>query len=337
MAETQTEEAHITAVDAARIRLTLTADYRATNFPANTATSTSTPRVTPTIAPIPTLGSHTWSPDEVLVAFGGTGGDGGGGIPFRFRLLANGSLYVFDYSSDADDYKMYEATLTESQSCQLLNTVEQTGFFSYDPSIYYYGNGPGAGGGSMIIDVDAWRSNYVSHYDFWGFASGRAYQYYEDCPYCDPPPIVMPSVLNTFNLLDAFWPEGIAPSGNRQVIVTIDEIDEPTDDEIASAREWPYAFLALGNEVDSANCSSGYTNVTFFGEESRQVAEEMQRSGGRFTESERLFWVDIFYDIPEMLYPACGGEGDFAVVIISDMPETLTCTPEDGVLPIPSP
>jgi len=182
----------------------------ATLLPSETFTPTVSP--TQTSTPVPTLVAHKWIPSEPLIVFGGSGGDGGCGfestLPDGFTLLSNGNLYVVDWNNELRTYEIKSTTLSRQSTCNLLNSIDQTGFFDYDPSTYISDpqnwSPPIMGAGTTYISVQAWRSNSVNLYGLGSFI------HEEDkikkawgCPNCPGLefPTILPSIRKTVQLL----------------------------------------------------------------------------------------------------------------------------------------
>src|SRR5258708_3301466 len=121
--------------------LALSATYviiNVTLLPSLTFAPTSSP--TQVSTPVPPLVSHEWKQSDPLISFGGSGGDGGCGfkgyLPTGFPLLPNGQLYTLGWNGDFKTYEIETTTLSRQNTCNLLNSIDQTGFFDYDPSTY---------------------------------------------------------------------------------------------------------------------------------------------------------------------------------------------------------
>src|SRR5215212_9249034 len=111
---------------------------------------TDTPTNIPTITPIPCLLSSTsvseyeWCPENVLLQFDISPGDGGGDInvpsPPNLILYGDGSLFITHSELTQDRYRtqILFKKLDRQEICQHLNTFEKIGYFNYDPSSYQF-------------------------------------------------------------------------------------------------------------------------------------------------------------------------------------------------------
>ncbi len=200
------------------ITSTPTLTLRPTLTPQSTLTPSLTPTVKPsrapksTSTPVSTLTAHQWNPEQVLIQFSSHGGDGGNpyaNVP-HLVLYADGQLLVSDWieTLEGPQLQLREGHLARKEVCALLNTIDQHGFFDYDPVTYgiTWEHGPFDGTSSQIIRVDAWRSKHIDLYGLWHFMEQPEQFDIEDCNSCPPTSTIPSSLRNTYQLLANYRP-----------------------------------------------------------------------------------------------------------------------------------
>jgi hypothetical protein len=299
-------------------------------------TSTSYPP-TPTSPPVPPLKAHTWHPEQVLIQFGSVGGDGGDTRPFELTLLGDRQLYVFEYSPDLRQYLRYEATLSRPETCQLLNTIDQNGWFEFDTELFNYDPafGPSEGGPSYIVDVNAWSTQRV-HYPYLApfVYEGDILDHYETCERCGAPPPVVPALSSTFTLLDSFRPESLQLAEDAAILVSVR--DASWVDDTNDVEEWPEDLFSLAETWEVSACDfRAYRPFT--GQEAQTIKDFFERYAGEiFLDEEGVFQVDYVDVIPAAVYSTCGDSSYEPVgYLLPNLHRNLTCSPVDGVLPSP--
>ncbi|HEY3289639.1 MAG TPA: hypothetical protein VGK87_05885, partial [Anaerolineae bacterium] len=140
------------------------------------------PQPTETLPPLPTVPppqamvTHTWDAAPVLIEFATHGGDGGDPF-FKYSvdliLYGDQRLFITKYVSGTIQIK--ETKLSRSETCRLLNSIEQTGFFGITRIDHQVAGGVDQalmdglpipmGAPSVYMDVHAWQSNRVDYYE----------------------------------------------------------------------------------------------------------------------------------------------------------------------------
>ncbi len=213
----------------------------ATNTPTVKPSLTSTPVPTPVSTPVATLIPHQWVPSEPLIEFGGSGGDGGCGyedsLPAHLTLLSSGEMIIFDWNNELSNYELNSTKLSRQSTCNLLYSIDQAGYFEYDPSTYISDpanwNPPVDGSGRTQISVQAWKSNSIDLYGLWNFIY-KSNEIKEDWGCGDCPdlefPTILPSLRRTYLLLDEFEPNNLESYKYTRLglwVYAIDEVDDP--------------------------------------------------------------------------------------------------------------
>jgi len=116
-------------------------------------------------------------------------------------LLPNGDLYLLR-PIDNLRYTILTTTLSRQAACHLLNSIDQAGFFDYDP-LSYHGS-EGTDGSWTLISVQAWREMSVDHYNFTSSLWEEARHQLSGWP---PHQFtILPAVRATYRLLDEYSP-----------------------------------------------------------------------------------------------------------------------------------
>jgi hypothetical protein len=186
---------------------TETSTPKPSSTPSLTPPPSQTPQPTDTSTAVPTLSAHTWNPDPVLVLFDVRGGDGGTLFPLPPRLIvyADGQFFVSQESFIQDEWRLQLLTvqLERKDACALLNTIDQAGFFDYDPSTYI-DHISGGGNGEWHIVANAWGTNRVLLY---GLGTLVDVNWSELA--LSGTPVVLPAIRDTYLLLSRYRPSGL--------------------------------------------------------------------------------------------------------------------------------
>ncbi len=241
---------------------TITQTAEAVATPTNTPSSTPTripsatqlPTLTPTFTrawaftttPVPTLVAHEISQSEALVVLESYGGDGVCQPiprPPELILFPDGELFIERFSYEQQVFLIQTTRLSRQETCQLLNSIDQSGFFDYDPATYTFDPKPGYsvfGMDTTRIRVQAWRSNSVDLYGLDNFI--------DDCQGCDPSsfPVLLSSIYKTYRLLADYRPAKMENTRTDRLGVWISGYGP---DE--TAIPWPFPSISLA--LASAN------------------------------------------------------------------------------------
>lgn len=289
---------------------------------------------TQTSTPGPALVSHTWSPIEPLISFGASGGDGGCGfevaIPEHFYLFSNGELFIMETNKETYNLEMMSVQLSRQSTCKLLNSLDQAGFFDYDPNTYVRDSQkwepPVMGGGSTHITVNAWRNKTVSLYDLHTFIY-HAEEIKEewgcgDCPNLEFPTI-LPSIRKTYQLLTDYKPENLQVYQPRRLGLWVDEYPDSNEPSL-----WSYTSINLSQIISSNGDIGLQPNKILTGENASQVFEFFHQSlfvcGINVKEGEKVFRVFARPLLPNEF-----------VTEPQPLVSSLSCFPEDGWIELP--
>ena len=301
---------------------TLTTTATSTQIPETlTPSNTPSPTITPTLTstPVPALVSHDWAASEELITFGTFSGDGVcGGFHLELKLLSDGKIFFWK-KIDQDSWSFQTATLSRRDTCKLLNSVDQAGFFDYDPSTY---NNKSMGGGSTIISVQAWRSKSIKL----NALTSSIYDYESGCKDCKyfAFPTLLPALLNTYHLLVSYQPENSKPYKIERVGVWVYLFSG----ELTKTIPWPITSKKLSEAVSSTDIGKG-PNLILEGEDAVTVYRLFNQNNNLcdeyvlFTEKNQTYSISIHDLLPDE-YPST-----------TPIPRIISCSPADGVIAIP--
>ena len=282
-----------------------------------------------TSTPVGPLSSHNWSQTNPLITFGDSGGDGNCGflsvLPSPFILYPNGELFISDWNSTISGYEISHAELSKEEVCNLLNSIDQAGFFEYDPSTYIDSPDswipPVFGAGKITITIEGWQTNSVSLYGLDYFIqemeTGKAYS---GCLKCNNTnyPTILPAIKNTFVLLRDYRPEQLTVYDYERLGVWIDKSDlglEPTS--------WPILSIDLEKYIAQEGKSSTEPNIILTGQNAQKVynlmGNSIQQCGINFIQNGEIYRVFARPLLPDEFTSST-----------STQPYEFSCSPSDG-------
>jgi hypothetical protein len=306
----------------------------ATPSPSETFTPITSP--TKTTTPVATLISHEWIPVEPLVSFGGSGGDGRCGfestLPIGFTLLSNGALFSLDWNDDIRTYEIKSTTLSRQKTCNLLNSIDQAGFFEYDPSTYIKDEinwyPPVQGVGKTLIAIRAWKSNSVDLYGLGFFInnSDKPIKLWEpncsNCPNSDLPTI-LPSLRKTFQILASYEPSDMLIYQSDRLGVWVETYGEQSD-----VLAWPLNSVKLSKIVNTDDHISDSPNIILTGANAKSIYhlfdENINVCGINVKEGDRFYRVFARPLLPNEYL------SEYPIYLT-----TLSCSPSDGWINMP--
>jgi hypothetical protein len=309
-----------------------TATIAPSAVPSITLQYVSTPTPRPTSAVIPALVAHSWKPQKVLISLGGSGGDGPQYPSLDdFTVYSDGQIFSLQWSTDAT-IQLMTARLPRKDLCALLNSIDQTGFFDYPSRSYvidHKSKYTPMGAPSFKIEVNAWRRNagnfynlfeYVAQFDDTGGIQSTP------CPTCEPIPTILPALRNTYRLLSTYKPANLQVYKPTALAIWVMSIRKGKD-----GKPWPLQSPKLSDlflESAADTTSSGGTTIHLQGVAATKVFNAFDQSiasyGRDFTEGQYTFNVFAMPLLPGEFYS-----------IPFEAPPLLTCTPSDGLVPIP--
>ena len=315
-----------------------------TLIPSVTPTSRPLPSLTPlppTLTPtqtstsVPELISHKWNPSQTLIIFDNFGGDGGSRfrmyLPPRLSLLWNGELFFTTWDNKNNLYLVQSTILTPEGVCHLLNSIDQIGFFDYDPSTYISDpqnwHPPVMGAQSTYISIKAWRSKSVSLYGLDDFINELDFikEAWKcgDCPDLEIPTI-LPSLRNTYQLLDNYQPENVEIYTSNRLGVWVSSYADTSSKPIV----WPINSIKLSSIVPSEYRTNNSPDIILTGTKAKTLYglfnKTINPNGLSFSEGEQKYQVFVRPLLPNEYLPS-------PVIPTA----TLSCSPSDGWNTIP--
>ena len=302
--------------------------------PTNTITLTPTitltigPSPTPTITLIPTmvppLVAHMWNPGHVLVKMEHGNGDGGfsAKYPPNIILYADGQL-ILSQEGSSFEFEPITKMLSESESCALLNTLDQLGFFDYDSATYESG---WDGGPMTSIIINAWRFNRSYNMNLPEYIYCEENSYFCDHEFVGAP-IILPALRNTYLLLDNYSVAGLQPYVSDSLYVWLMDSSRFT----ATPLPWPMASLPLAELVRLYNPDEYGYPIELEGE----IIPEWERTVQNGVYSEGDLEIAVYSRPSWPMEYISSWDVDIPNPSIPPPDFTLSCSPEDGTLPIP--
>ncbi len=306
-------------------------------LPTLTQTITPIPSPTQTSTPVPPLVVHHWTQRDPLITMNLHWGDGGctfvDALPANFTLLPNGNLYVLGFIGNTGMLQIKTTTLSRASTCQLLNSIDQAGFFDYDEHTYAIDHRTPPmiyGAGNTAISVQAWRSNAI---DLYGVDAYIHFQEARDgldkgdvCIECLSPefPTILPALRNTDKLLSHFGPADLQPYQSGRVGIWM---VPGTDSDKWSAVRWPLKSPSVAELASRMQYAAGNPVAILTGAN----AVEINRNFGRAISVCGMVVMngfDIYRVFSRPLLPTEYGYSPLPKV-------SLSCSPSDGVLPMP--
>jgi hypothetical protein len=257
-------------------------------------------------------------------------------IPYQLILYADGQMFLFRdghklfFGDLADSYiQILTKKLDKKEICALLNTVDKTGFFAYDPSTYDYSKNNQEGLVTEYIQVNSWHSKAVALYGL-GFTIEEEFVQYE----------VDKVMLDTYNILNHYPSDKFEIYQPEKLAIWAEALPNWNGEVYA---EWPIQSPSLAeiSQLQDYYHNPGKSTV-LEDNAARVVYDTFQQSivewGLPFSEDGISYYV---LAIPLLPYQSAPSEGEFYAQIPSpefSAPQfTLSCEESDGVVEIPVP
>ncbi len=294
-------------------------------------TASLTPAPTLTSTPVPTLTAHEWSQSEPLIMLTNGWGDGGPdfrySLPVEFTLMPSGDLYLRRWKAGVDE--IVTVQLPRQATCQLLNSVDQAGFFDYDPATYVKNENawfrPIAGPDNTYIWVHAWRENSVSLFFLPGFMDpaqvAEMQSAWAGCSNCPEYPTILPAIRNTYLLIDHYQPpRDMQPLKPGRLGVWLYPDSDPLNP--TAAIDWPLKSHTLAAAAALKGDPWDPPAMVLSGTDATRVYDALQKrlnlDGTEMREGKKLYRVFARPLLPNEYNPA-------------PLPTVkLSCSPADG-------
>jgi len=258
------------------------------------------------------------------------------GTAIDFLLLADGQLIVRSCTLDVCTYQTSQ--LESKQVCALLNTIDQAGFYDYDPASF---TSPQPSTHKVFIQVSAWRSLSieVDQLDQW-LSDPNWLDKQLNCKNCVAHPTILPALSNTYYLLKNFRPQKLDPYQPQQMAVWL---SAPWIEGTPVA--WLLDAPTLSDLYNRSHCpgSDQTQAVVLQGDESTRVSEYLNQMLGEgyapiFTEGSLKLQVVNQWLLPFESPAGCAaGSTPAAVTPAPAQVYNLSCSPADGLVPVITP
>lgn len=287
-----------------------------------------------TATPVPPLVSHNWIPEDLLIILDGHSGDGGsyviGNLPPGYMLFSDGNLYKMKRPIDLNAYFFLTTKLERKEICRMMNTIDQIGFFDYDPLSYIsdpdHWNPDLMGYGGIEIQVNAWRSKFIKHYGVSSYIRFYEIMRYDgvECTNCDIKnyPIILPAMWDTYLFLGNYQPDDLNIYRSTRFGMWIEEKE---DSENVDALPWPIKSIKLKKLVNNVNTTDNEPNQIINSKslvlENKLFNDVFSTKTKYFIEEDKIYSIFIRPLLPYEYNP------DFYL----DNDE-ISCFPSDGII-----
>jgi hypothetical protein len=258
------------------------------------------------------------------------------GTAIDFLLLADGQLIVRNCINDVCTYQTGQ--LGPKQVCALLNTIDQAGFYDYDPSSFI---SPQPSTHKVFIDVSAWRSLSIEldQLDQW-LSDPNWLDKQLNCKTCVEHPIILPALSTTYYLLKYFRPQGLAVYQPQQMGVWL---STPWVD--GTPVPWLLDSPTLNDLYNRSRCpgSDQSQAVVLQGDEASRVSEYINQVLGDgfapiFTEGSLKLQVANQWLLPFENPASCSTSSTQpSATPVPAQVYNLQCSPSDGLVPVITP
>ena len=332
---------------------------------------TSTQYVTPTFTPSPSPTSipceikdtsfdHEWCPDNVLVDFYISIGDGGSTVPVpdapNLILYADGKMFIVHSEEKGDTYtrQMLYKQFDRKGVCQILNTFDQIGYLNYDPLDYQFVGGDQygyvIGAGTVSLDINAWKSITASYYGLELFLDEKDFPELIATPLAERVgwPIIDTKLMNTFYFMNLFPVSDFVVYQPEKLgiwLVPLDEKYLEFNIPYFNLTEWDVDGVSLSEISEKSIDNNGFEDryIILTGKQAEEAFSKLEHSLNTF-----LFFEEDsngeknYYFVesrPILPYETLGNRYRYEIPDPNapKPSEPLGCNNNDGVLPIPSP
>lgn len=342
------------------------------NTPSLIYNPTSTQYVTPTFTPAPsptlipceikgTSFDHEWCPENVLVDFYISIGDGGSTVTVPdapdLILYADGGMFIVHSEEINGKYstKMLYKQFDRKGVCQILNTFDQIGYLNYDPLDYQFVGGDQygyvIGAGTVYLNINSWKSIAGSYYGLELFLDEREKNLPEviATPLSERVgwPIIDSKLINAFNFINYFPVNDFAiyqPEKLGVWLVPLDEKYLEFNIPYFDLKEWGVDGVSL-NEISGKSINNGVEvqYIILEGKQADEAFNKLDHSLNTFLFFEKdVIGKKNYYFVasrPILPYETLGNRYHYEIPDPNapKPTEPLRCNDSDGVLPIPYP
>lgn len=331
----------------------------------NTFVPTLTPKPNPTSIPCEikdTSFDHEWCPENVLIDFYISTGDGGSTVTVpdtpNLILYADGKMFVVHSEEKDDSYtrKILYKQFDRKGVCQILNTFDQIGYLNYDPLDYQFVGrdkyGYVIGAGTVYLNINAWKFNTADYYALHLFLDEREKNYPEviATPLAERVgwPAIDEKLANAFHFMQLFPVNDFVVYQPEKLgiwLVPLDEKYLEFQTPYFNLTEWDVDNVSL-NQISENNISSdGFQDryAILTGKQATETFSKLDNSLNTFlffeedTNGKRNYY--FVASRPILPYETIGNTYRYEIPDPNapKPSEPLGCNDNDGILPIPRP
>jgi hypothetical protein len=229
----------------------------------------------------------------------------------------------------------YMGSQLEPQTlCQLVNTIDRTGFLDADPGAFSL---PGGTGMSIRLSVRVDVENHVEIPDLDRWTEDpNWYGFFSGCPNCFSAPQIDPAFINLYRLLTSYSVSSMAGFQAERLAIWL------TKPVIAGIpKDWPPNLLSLSELAERAACPGDPTRsqaVILEGTTARAVSSFLSSSGEGvpiYSENGQLWQLHSRWLLPYEMPQTCQREPGFYPPPGSTT-QDWQCAPEMGSIPTPT-
>lgn len=310
-------------------------------------TSTPTPGPSPTSTALPDLAARSWQAQPIIVEAAHIDADPLAPFSYTPLFVLYGDGWLVKRTCQNAECRYLGSQLEPETLCQLINTIDRTGFLDANPSAFTL---PGGTGAAIRLSVRLDVENHVEipDLDRW-IEDPNWYGVFAGCLNCFLPPQIDPAFIDLFQLLTSYTISSLSGFQAERLAVWL------TQPVIAGVPQaWHPDLVSLSELADQSTCTGEPARsqaVILEGAVARGVSSFLSTSGEGvpiFSENGRAWQVHsrwlLPYEMPQTcdrapgLYPPPEGANQnwqCAPDMGSIPTSTGTITPTPSVTPTP--
>lgn len=293
--------------------------------------STPTPGPSPTSTFLPDLVPRSWQGQPIMVEVAHI--DANPLAPFSYTPLfvLYGDGWLVKRTCQDGECRYMGSQLSSDTLCQLVNTIDRTGFLYADPGAFSL---PGGTGASIRLSVRVNVENQVQipDLDRW-IEDPNWYGAFAGCPSCFPPPQIDPAFIDLYRLLTTYTDLPMAGFQAERLAIWL---AQPVIAGVAS--DWHPDMVPISELADRAACPGDPTRsqaVILEGPAARGVSSFLSTYGEGvpiFSENGRVWQVHSRWLLPYEMPLTCERAPGLYPPSDSNT-QNWQCVPEMGSIP----
>ena len=216
--------------------------------------STPTPGPSPTSTSLPDLRPRSWQGQAIMVEAAHIDSDPLAPFSYTPLFVLYGDGWLVKRNCQDGECRYLGSQLDSNALCQLVNTIDRTGFLDADPAAFSL---PGGTGASIRLSVRVNVENQVQIPDLDRWTEDPSwYGAFAGCPNCFPPPQIDPAFIDLYRLLTAYTD---LPTAGFQAERLAVWLTQPII--VGIAQDWHPDLVSLSELADRAVCLGDPTRV----------------------------------------------------------------------------